>query len=270
MITASVVFYKTPEPMVEGLLSCLLRQSLPMLVVVTDNSPTDVLRSLVEGLGCRYLHLPENPGFGAAHNAAFNMCPDSEVHFIVNPDVNLPYDCMEKFLTFFEEHHDVVCAVPRVVYPDGKLQYLCKLLPSPLNLFARRFMPVLASKLDYDFEMRWFNYDAMIDVPYVSGCFMAVRSRIMRKIGGFDTNFFMYLEDTDLSRRLASEGRVVFFPKVEIVHAFAKQSYKNRALLISHIKSAFYYFGKWGWFFDKRRGEINDGVRRRVGKIING
>ena len=67
----------------------------------------------------------------------------------------------------------------------------------------------------------------------------------------------MYLEDTDLNRRIHSKYKTIFYPNVSIIHEYAKESYVNKKLLIYHIKSAIYYFNKWGWLFDKERGMIN-------------
>jgi len=86
---------------------------------------------------------------------------------------------------------------------------------------------------------------------------MFLRTEVLKKIGLFDENIFMYLEDTDLNRRIHGKYKTIFYPKVEVVHEYAKESYENKKLLMFHIRSAIYYFNKWGWVFDKRRDEIN-------------
>ncbi|EEG10435.1 glycosyl transferase, family 2 [Pseudogulbenkiania ferrooxidans 2002] len=231
---------------------------------VIDNSPTTELQGLCEEFNASYFHNPQNPGFGASHNLAVFELTEPNIHLIINPDITFDGNTISQLVGFMNDHPEVACLVPKVVYPDGSLQRLCKLLPSPINLFSRRFASALAERLDEDYELRWFGYDQIVDIPYVSGCFMAVRTEVFRKIGGFDQRFFMYLEDTDLSRRLAQHGRVVFYPDAVVKHTFAKQSYKNRRLLFAHIKSAIQYFNKWGWFFDSERHHRN---REAVAKI---
>ena len=81
---------------------------------------------------------------------------------------------------------------------------------------------------------------------------------------GFDERFFMYMEDLDLSRRLALQGGALFMPEVSVVHAFEKGSYKSGILLRYHIKSAIQYFNKWGWFFDMDRRILNERCLRAV------
>ena len=84
-----------------------------------------------------------------------------------------------------------------------------------------------------------------MNVPYLSGCFMFLTS-VLKKIGLFDENIFMYLEDTDINRRIHSKYKTTFYPKLEITHEYNKELYKNKKLLIFYIKSAIYYFNKWG------------------------
>jgi hypothetical protein len=90
---------------------------------------------------------------------------------------------------------------------------------------------------------------------------MFLKCEVLKDIGLFDENIFMYLEDTDLNRRIHSKYKTIFYPKVEIVHEYAKESYVNKKLLMFHIKSAIYYFNKWGWIFDRQRDEINQNFK---------
>lgn len=268
-ITASIVLYKNTTSQIENLLDSL-KYTRSLKVYIIDNSPSDALKTTCEQHhNTQYFHTPENPGFGASHNYAIKMANDSEIHFIINPDIYFENETIITLSTYLEKNKDVCCAVPKVIYPDGKLQRLCKLLPSPLNLFARRFLPRFAKRLDHNYEMMWFNYDKTVEIPCASGCFMAVRTDSFRKSNGFDEQFFMYMEDIDLSRRLARAGKIIYNPDALVIHEFAKSSYKSKKLLLAHIKSAIQYFNKWGWFFDKERAQINKDAIARIKKSSN-
>jgi GT2 family glycosyltransferase len=71
----------------------------------------------------------------------------------------------------------------------------------------------------------------------------------------------MYLEDTDLSRRINEYYKTIYYPEVSIIHHFEKGSYKSFKLLKYHILSAFNYFGKYGWYFDTVRDTINSTMK---------
>lgn len=89
------------------------------------------------------------------------------------------------------------------------------------------------------------------------GCFMFMRMSALEKVGFFDESIFLYTEDIDLTRRMHKHYQTIFFPEVTIVHNHKQSSYKNKRVMLLHIKSAITYFNKWGWFFDKERRTWN-------------
>ena len=56
----------------------------------------------------------------------------------------------------------------------------------------------------------------------------------------------------------------MFWPEVTIVHAHRRGSYRNKKLLMIHIKSAIKYFNKWGWFFDIDRTKWNRKILKEL------
>jgi len=42
----------------------------------------------------------------------------------------------------FKREKDLIVAMPKIIYPDGSFQRLCKLLPTPIDLIIRRFLPL--------------------------------------------------------------------------------------------------------------------------------
>jgi GT2 family glycosyltransferase len=96
-----------------------------------------------------------------------------------------------------------------------------------------------------------------MDVPFLSGCFMFFRTEALREVGLFDERFFLYTEDTDLTRRVNSRFRTVYFPDVSIYHHHARGSYNDFWLMMRNAQSAIRYFNKWGWLNDPERERIN-------------
>ncbi len=105
--------------------------------------------------------------------------------------------------------------------------------------------------------MHWSGYDKVMEVPSLSGCFMFIRTDVLKQIGGFDKRFFMYAEDLDLCRRVGEVTRTMYYPEVSVFHEYEKGSYKNRKLLKYHICSVIKYFNKWGWVIDRKRKKRN-------------
>jgi len=260
-ITVSIVTYKNDPQKLNKLFESLNHSSLEISVHIMDNSHTDDLEHLIKKYKVHYTHNGKNPGYGSAHNILMKeSLYNAKYHLVLNPDIHFEDNVLEKLYSYMEEHRDIGLIMPKVLYPDGSLQYLCKLLPRPSDLILRRFFQPLKliEKVNSKFELRFADYDNIMDVPYLSGCFMFLRKDALHKAGLFDERFFMYFEDTDLSRRIHRHYRTVYYPHVTIYHDYEKGSYKDKGLLWAHLKSAIRYFNKWGWFFDKDRRKINN------------
>ena len=268
-LTGSIVTFQTDPAILRKAIRSFLDSSVADNLLVIDNSPTKDLQKLVTESGAEYMFSGFNMGFGRAHNIALRRFLDqSEYHLVLNPDVSFDPSVLNHLLEFMECNRAVGLVMPKVVYPDGSMQYLCKKLPRPFDLFARRFLPaVLESHFRtrmHDFECRHLDLNNSLSIPYLSGCFMFLRMKAVHQIGLFDEKIFMYLEDTDLTRRLHEVFETVYYPYVAVVHEHGRGSYKDWRPLVHHIKATLYYFSKWGWFSDEDAKRINELVDRQT------
>lgn len=269
MITASIVLYQHCFQEIKKVIDCILAGPVSVLYII-DNSSNDSLRNLEDRSNrIRYIH-SINRGYGAGHNIAIREVINrgGEYHIIINPDIYFKKGTLEKIVQYMDYYEGIGLVMPKVLYPSGKIQYLCKLLPTPLDLLGRRFFPY-KKYVEYRnerYELRFTGYDNEMEVPSLSGCFMFIRVSIFEKVGCFDERFFMYAEDIDLCRRIGEVAKTVYLPKVCIYHAYAKGSYKNRKLLKYHICSIIKYFNKWGWFFDIKRRRANQKTLENINR----
>jgi GT2 family glycosyltransferase len=265
-ITASIVIYKNEPQILQKAVKSFLDSTTDSIIYLIDNSPSRQFDTMFNNPRIVYQFNNKNIGFGAAHNIALRKIlhdKSSDFHLVLNPDVYFAADVVKEIHEFMQENPDVGLAMPKVLYPDGRLQPLCRLLPSPLTLFARRFLRFRSSwinKMNHWYEMHFTGYDKIMDVPFLSGCFMFLKVNALEKVGLFDENIFLYTEDTDLTRRIHQYYRTIYYPQVEIVHYHAGASYKNTVTLLHHIRSAITYFNKWGWFRDTEREFINQKI----------
>lgn len=261
-ITASLVLYKNEKVDVENICRLICGEIIHKLYVI-DNSPSDELGTSISVISDKivYLFNGTNLGYGAAHNIGIKKAIEEKVdyHVVINPDISFSKGIFKSLAMYMGENHNCGLVMPKVVYPNGDIQYLCKLLPTPWDLFGRRFLPLKKynRNRNYKYELIFSGYDKIMWVPSLSGCFMFMRVDVLRKIGGFDERFFMYAEDLDLSRRIGTISDTIFNPNIIVMHGYDKGSYKSWKLLRFHIFSVFKYFNKWGWFFDSYRKDIN-------------
>ncbi len=259
-VSASIVLYNHSAQDVRELFEELARDAIISEWVVVDNGGSDDACGVAKSLGAVCLHPDRNLGYGAAHNLALRSIAPTAApfHLILNPDIQLPSGVLTELGTVMDSMPQVGLLMPRVLYPDGSEQYLCKLLPTPLDLILRRFA-IGPLRWFFDgrmarYEMRHYGNSRPRFVPVLSGCFMFTRRTVLESIGGFDERFFLYMEDTDLCRRIGDVSRLLFWPWTTVTHRHAQGSYKSLSLLRLHMQAAIAYFNKWGW----RRDPVRD------------
>jgi GT2 family glycosyltransferase len=260
-LSVSIVLYQTPIEQLKNCLSSLQHIAPAPALFLIDNSPNDCLRSASElHPGSTYIHLPNNPGYGAGHNAAIKQAQlaDFDYHLVINADVSFENDVICPMIKYMDENQHVAHMMPKVLNLDGSVQRLCKLLPRPSDLFIRRFLPQsIKTKNNAVFELHGSGYDRIMFVPYLSGCFMLLRHSALRHVGLFDERFFMYPEDIDLTRRLAVHYDTLFYPHASVYHEHGAASYKSGRMMWIHIINLVRYFNKWGWMKDSVRDDLN-------------
>ncbi|MDZ4666611.1 MAG: glycosyltransferase family 2 protein [bacterium] len=266
-LSVSLVVFNHSFESIQALVHTVLNLPFAHKLFIIDNSPTDHLSSqLPQKPQLQYVFTGENLGYGGAHNLAIRkILNQSSYHLVVNPDIVFEGEALVQMMTFLDQSPNIGLLMPKVLYGSGEIQYLCKLFPTPFDLIMRRFIPgFLKNKLQYrlnQYELKHKDYNKQMEVPNLSGCFMLLRVDVLKIVGLFDERFFMYLEDTDLSRRINNQFQTMYYPEVSIIHKYEKGSYKVFKLLVYHIQSAFKYFNKYGWFFDPVRTTINGNLK---------
>lgn len=268
-MNVSIVLYKNIFAEVKLLVEVLRKSPVVGTIFLIDNSK--YYNDLYNSLPATYIFNNQNLGYGKGHNIALLHSTDIKVpyHLAINADIHFDPAILEQMIQFMDNNTEIGSLMPKVYYPDGKIQYLCRLLPSPIDLIGRRFLPSSwISKRIARLEMHDTDYNHLLDVPHISGCFMLLRTDTLRVTGLFDPRYFLYLEDIDLTRRMHNVSRTVFYPDASIIHEHHQGSYKNNHLLGVHIINAIRYFNKWGWFTDKERKIINNKTLTEANKKV--
>ena len=283
MITASIVTYNNNLLDLEGILRSLLISPVQKLWIIDHSDAFDRVEGELqeykrrddeylkhEGRGFQLEYIREvNKGYGCGHNVALRKAMDegSQYHLVVNPDVWFGAEVIPALWRLMEEDENIAQVMPKVLFLNGSVQCLAKLLPTPLDLFCRFFLPgKLISKRNERFELRHSGYDKEMNVPFLSGCFMFFRMSALKSEGIFDERFFMYMEDVDITRRLHTKYKTLFFPSVSIYHRFSRLSYHKWQLSVAHMISVVKYFNKWGWIYDKGRRRFNKKLLKELKK----
>lgn len=257
-LTVSIVVHNTPQSQLQKALEAVLRYPVDKIFIM-ENSPRPYLESIT-GLSDRihYSHI-ENKGYGNGHNLAIQkILNSSDYHLVMNADVWWEGEILRKLTDFLDKNPDVGMIMPKVYYPDGELQYACRMLPTPLDLLAKRFLPSFLTKKRMErFLLAVHDHDKPLNVPYLLGSFLLFRVKALQETGLFDERFFMYPEDIDISRRIHANWKTMYWPEVSIIHEHGAASRKNLRMLRIHTVNMIRYFNKWGWLFDRERRSFN-------------
>jgi GT2 family glycosyltransferase len=195
----------------------------PMEVIVVDNASSDgsaesVARDYPQ---VRLIRNVTNLGFARANNIGISAATGKYL-CLINSDVKMLPDCINRLVEYQEEHPDVGMVGPRVIGGDGKLQRSCRGFPTVWNMFCRALaldtiFPGTRAFTGY--SLRYWPQDTCRAVDILSGCFWLVRCQALGEVGLLDESFFMYGEDIDWCKRFWKRGwKLAFVPSAEAIH----------------------------------------------------
>ena len=278
-LIASVVLYNNDYSDIEKYIAQYFEKNVNQKLVFVDNSEEDKIRGYINSVvginnyDIDYIFSGNNLGYGKGNNLAINKYVGQGKYFLIsNLDIEFTIESIKQLIDRADMIGEFGVLMPRISYRNSENQYACRLLPTPMNLFGRRFLKFMkryVEKIDYFYEYKFSTYKSDMIVPYLSGCFMLTKYDNLIKENGFDKRYFMYMEDVDLSRRMF-KYKNYYIANIEVFHDFKKESHKSKKMTIAHMKSAVQYFNKWGWLFDKERKKINKEMVQKYsgGEII--
>lgn len=286
MITASIVTYNHHLLDIEPVLRSLFASPVDKVYVIDHSA--DIMPDLESELnefrnrvftgepllkkkvakGFQMLYVRhDNNGYGGGHNVALReaVALGAKYHLVVNPDIWFGPRVIPGLVEYMDRHEDVAQMMPKVLYPNGQIQRLAKMLPTPMDIFGRFCLPsFLINKRNARFELRDSQFSQVLNVPYLSGCFMFFRVSAVNEINLFDEHFFMYAEDIDITRRLHDRYKTIYYPSLPVYHKFSRASHRSLRLFLIHIYNIILYFNKWGWLYDKKRDDYNELLARQI------
>lgn len=218
-------------------------------VIVWDNASSDGTAAYVAAAypWVQVVAGDENLGFARANNAAVARCRGGYT-LLLNPDAFLTgIDQVTRLARVLDEDAAVVAAGPKLLHADGLHQVgdagwrVRALSVIGHFLFVHRAMAAVPAI--YVSNERLLH-ERRVDVDWLCGACMMVRTEVFRDVGGFDPSIFMYGEDMELGERLRRCGhRLVYAPEIEVVHlqgatqraeasAFYSTKYVDRLLAV--------------------------------------
>ena len=245
-----VVSYNTRDLTLQAVASARkATDGLDARVIVADNGSAD---GTVEAVRAAYpevtiLENPDNPGYGAAINRAASAQRSTHL-CAMNADVVLEPGSLQKLRRFLAMNRSCGLVGPALAYPDGRPQRSAKRFPT-LGLALGEILALHALAPDNRWVRRFYYEDQDLtrdaEVDTVSGSVMMLRAEAFETVRGFDEEFRMYFEETDLCRRLRDGGHsVAFCPGARAVHRHGASTRQTSVRQVEYYVSYVRYFRK--------------------------
>ncbi len=229
-VSIIIVSYNTAHLIADCLASLEASLGAEKEIFVVDNASTDNCIELITACfpAVKIIANQENKGFGPANNRALKNCRGRYVVFL-NPDATVEPDTLRKAISYMEANQQIGLAGAKILNPNGSLQ------PS----------------VSYKYPGEKFATDEIAglqgDIACVLGAFMIARKELIREIGGFDEDFFLYGEDQDLCWRIRKTGFNIGYIEDAKVFHLGGQSEKETAsaeLFAKKIKAEYLFYQK--------------------------
>jgi N-acetylglucosaminyl-diphospho-decaprenol L-rhamnosyltransferase len=188
----------------------------PPSVVVVDSGSSDEGASLARERGARVAVLDGNRGFGAGCNAGLELVQEP-VTALVNPDVEL-LDGGLAALVAEAAGRDALFA-PRLLNVDGSVQDSAHPPPGRLEGLVPALLPrpLLPPPVRRRYEP--WRSDRTRRVGWATAACLVARSELLRRLGPFDPDAFLFYEDMDLCLRARRAGvPTILRPDVAVRH----------------------------------------------------
>ena len=188
-----IVPAKNEEAFLKACLDSIVKQTVPPVeVIVVDNASTDKTKDIVLSyLGVTYVY-ESRPGLPQARQAGLEKASGDWLLY-VDADSQLPSDYVAQMQRAIAASDDAVAVTNPSGFYDGT-----KLLTFFIRLFFFNFS--LLERLRF--------------VRFIFGGSFAVHKKTLTELGGFNTDIHFYGEDTDLTKRMQSAGRIVYIRDV--------------------------------------------------------
>ena len=260
-ISIIILNYKT-KGLLKQALRGIEREALPLEheVIVVDNHSNDGSAEMVaeQFPAVKLIRSDKNVGFSAGNNLGIAIAQGKYI-LILNADVALLASAVEQLYDYLEAHPKVGMAVPRLINPDGTTQISAFRFPTFSVAALRRTplgkLPGSQRTLDR-FLMTDWNRQSTRAVGWALGACLLMRADVLKQLGGFDDQYFLYVEDTDLCRRFWQAGyEVHFVHTAEMVHFHKRESAGSGGLGVLFAYPTRVHIQSWLKYFRKYRGQ---------------
>ncbi len=259
-IAVILINYNSSEHSINCIRSIIEKtdKDLNYQIIITDNcsEKEDYLKLK---FFCDELNLPNlqlhrsviNTGFGAGNMFGVQYSNSNYLAF-VNNDTLFKNDCLSILKNTLEINSEIGIAGAQAYKTNGDFMISLDHFASPAReILGRSFLEIINPK---KYPKRKKHYNKPVRVNFIPGSFMFVRAKDFFEIGGFDSNIFLYYEETDLCKRLVNQSKFAYLiPEAEFVHFHGASTEQRSIAIKKELKVSLLYIIRkhYGYFGHK-------------------
>lgn len=250
----SIVIPHYGDPAHAGQLLETLRGQLgagDQVIVVDDASPRPFPGPTVDDPRVLVRRRERNGGFAAAVNTG-TAAAHGDVLAVLNSDLQVPSDFLEDLRAAHRRHRDAL-VVPAVIGPSGTVSWACRRFPTVRGQALQHLRVVTGLQYRRCYQVacgmdlaQWRQGEQPTEAEWIAGVVLSLPREILNGVGGLCEEYHMYVEETDLQRRLADHGIArIHDPSFRVAHAEGASSDPAKAAAWE-MRSRFVYARRWG------------------------
>ena len=227
------------------------RGNLNLEILVVDNNSRDQSVEMIKKdfPWVRLIVNSENIGFARGVNLGLALAK-GRYFLLLNPDVKVLAGVLKGMIEFMEQNKDAGLAGVQLLNPDGTRQNSMANFPSlTQELLNKSLLRILFPER---YPSKYQEYKSPIEVDSVIGACMIVRPEAVKEVGDLDSNYFLFLEETDWCFQMKKRGWKIFhLPQFKVLHK------QGQSLLGFKSKGRIEYYRSYYRFFKKNYNQLS-------------
>ena len=228
-LSICIVSWNICEKLKNSILSIFkFSERLNIEIIVVDNASSDGTVDMIKKMSfpkVSFFENEKNIGFARACNIAI-MESRGDYILLLNPDMLIIEQCFKKMISLLNSHPKIGVVGCKLVNINKTIQKsYFKKFPT---LFTELKEGMLIDNIYNKFFDGKYNVNGKIEVAWLIGGCMMLKKDILKKLHGFDEQYFMYGEDVDLCFRIHRLGLKIFYlPEIKMLHYHGASSKKQ-------------------------------------------
>jgi hypothetical protein len=222
IVSVIIVNYKTQDLIVETITSIFEHtKKISFEIIVVDNNSNDNSQNIIKHKfdgKVKYLSLEVNLGFGKANNEGAKIACGKYLLFL-NSDTTLINNSIEILANFLDKNEHVGICGGNLYTENLKPAHSCMPVLPSLYLEIDSLFWHIPSKLVWGKNFDFNTSNKPKKVADIIGADLMIRTEIFNNLKGFDPEFFLYNEESELAFRVKKAGYSIYsIPDAKIIH----------------------------------------------------